>query len=506
MSKVWLVHRKDQTYGPWPAARIREELRQGTIDPFDLVNLEGSPVMREIIEVDEIFNSADTRKHLTQVSYQAESNIAVEESRITQPSDSFLALADPNVENRINRTPKPKQDQATGIIGKIRKKDKAKTRIAPKSEANISYELAKNLRSKASSSNVSSGKESKRYYLIDTKGRILGPHSAYEVQSMYAKGQLDNSITVKKSQSEVSVPIAKFINVYAQARGASSSNASPRAINKQSFNKTDSKSYKKFQYISAQALTGLHLFRSTGALNFFIAGLILATLFWGGIHLFDIPPLSEIDTPSISTGSTPIKKSIKQESSLYFKEKKDVSDSNIKKSIQSPEIPIKEMPTKKQAVEKKESASGSTSTVTNQFSNNNKGGGRLRRPSETPKRSFSFTKTTQRSTRNKIVPINNLNPQVSPPPRTTQISTDIASALAQPGQIVTVGPLSFSPDALNHCELKCEITMVESSGAKINIKFFKEAFNNQLAGRSKKVYVTGRMAQDGKYMLLQNVK
>jgi hypothetical protein len=53
-----MVFTSGETLGPWSAARIRDELRSGRIDPFDLVAQEGDPIRRPLVEVDAIFESS----------------------------------------------------------------------------------------------------------------------------------------------------------------------------------------------------------------------------------------------------------------------------------------------------------------------------------------------------------------------------------------------------------------------------------------------------------------
>ncbi|MEI6399569.1 MAG: hypothetical protein WCO71_12435, partial [Pseudomonadota bacterium] len=58
MAVEWNVHSGAQVFGPWSASRIRDELRAGRIDAFDLVSVVGSSVKRSLVEVDQIFETS----------------------------------------------------------------------------------------------------------------------------------------------------------------------------------------------------------------------------------------------------------------------------------------------------------------------------------------------------------------------------------------------------------------------------------------------------------------
>ncbi len=58
MAVEWNVHSGAEVFGPWSASRIRDELRAGRIDAFDLVSVVGSSVKRSLVEVDQIFETS----------------------------------------------------------------------------------------------------------------------------------------------------------------------------------------------------------------------------------------------------------------------------------------------------------------------------------------------------------------------------------------------------------------------------------------------------------------
>src|SRR5689334_5715430 len=58
VSDRWIIIKNGQSVGPLTAEEIRASLRDGSFDPFDLVMREGSSVRRELVEVDELFQSS----------------------------------------------------------------------------------------------------------------------------------------------------------------------------------------------------------------------------------------------------------------------------------------------------------------------------------------------------------------------------------------------------------------------------------------------------------------
>ena len=80
MSVKWIVHSGTEDLGPWSASRIRDELRAGRIDAFDLVSVVGGTVKRPLMEVDEIFeNSRIQPAAIIQEEPQTESSSAMPE-------------------------------------------------------------------------------------------------------------------------------------------------------------------------------------------------------------------------------------------------------------------------------------------------------------------------------------------------------------------------------------------------------------------------------------------
>jgi len=385
MAKKWLVHRNDQSFGPWSAAQIREELRKGTVDPFDLVNMEGSPVMRELVEIDEIFYSEDLEySEVTSPSHGTQS-VMLEET--PPPTDtntgSFLALAVPNVENSVSRNKQkprskspPKKDES--FISRITGKEKEQPRsLRPKSEGNISYEIAKK---GMGTGQGSKSADAKKYFLIDGKGRIFGPKSAGEIQSMFYRGLLGSDVSVKKDQSEIAVPIGKFVEVYAHAKKGSKK-APPVIGNSPRHQGGNVGRQGSLQFIGTQAVTSVRLLRSSRNLTI-VSILILVISVGIGIYAYQTANMAN---QSNMSSRVVIEKNTRIKSSGKHKNKKNrLKPKNLIK---------KKEPAAKPAPKPKPKPKPTPKVTQTRIPPRNSGGsGTLARPGRGGRQKFNFEK------------------------------------------------------------------------------------------------------------------
>jgi hypothetical protein len=84
----------------------------------------------------------------------------------------------------------------------------------------------------------------------------------------------------------------------------------------------------------------------------------------------------------------------------------------------------------------------------------------------------------------------------------------VAKALAASGRIQTVGPLSFSVQALENCVAKCVLTFQDATGATMKAIFFKKAYRDELISRTNNVYLTGntKIERDELTLFIQGVR
>lgn len=201
--------------GPFTAAEIRNGLRDGSMDPFDLVGREGSNLRVEMVEVDEIFVSEPASlgktgegSDVATTTQIPKKEIAVaaaeEDTRLSQSQASSVVLSDltPAVsavaEIQINQ--RPLADALRNHHG-VRQQSVAEKKIGARA------------RKAAAPSPV---RDPMRYHLIDRKGRSIGPISAREIVALFLKGVVDRSCFVIKNNINSRVPVEKFVMVYAR--------------------------------------------------------------------------------------------------------------------------------------------------------------------------------------------------------------------------------------------------------------------------------------------------
>lgn len=195
MSQLWFVYSRDKTFGPWSSSEVRDQLRSGNIDPFDMVSSDGSPVKRPLVEVDEIFQSSRI-----QMGALIENGVIEESAAVVggnQPKPTAVSLeTQQNSQDLSNQKPvslppvnksldvaRPKQFQALAIESRV-----ANQRFA---------------------------KPGKRHYFVtDSAGRVLGPMSSSDVISLWQKGIVDRSATVEKKGQPRKISLEKFVGFY----------------------------------------------------------------------------------------------------------------------------------------------------------------------------------------------------------------------------------------------------------------------------------------------------
>ena len=192
MAGRWYVHRNDQQHGPFMAEEIRQGLRDGHFDPFDLISREGSHVRVELMEIDEIFMHS-------QIEY------------MPSAAEQRLDLAAGGGGGVAGGHPGGGGAFLGGAAAEVpaKRRGAAAAQVQPGGMIAIARGPAAN-RGKADSP--------KRFFLVESGGRIIGPMAAGEIQAAWAKGGLDKSLMVQKNNSPAKVPIAKFVHLYAMAK------------------------------------------------------------------------------------------------------------------------------------------------------------------------------------------------------------------------------------------------------------------------------------------------
>lgn len=185
MAHRWLIHSRDRTLGPWTPVQVRDELRAGRIDPFDMACKEGSSVKRPLVEVDEIFQSS--RVQMGELVTDPE-EIPERESFSTrqQTAEPELKMANSSSGQTLDR-PRPSQFQALA----------AATRLNPPPR--------------------SEPRKPKQYFVTDSTGRSYGPLSSGEVMKLWHNGRVDGRAIVERGSSSRRINIQRFVEFYQNA-------------------------------------------------------------------------------------------------------------------------------------------------------------------------------------------------------------------------------------------------------------------------------------------------
>lgn len=467
MQKRWFIHKDDKPAGPYSAAAVRQLLREGQVDPFDLVSAEGSSVQQELVEVDEIFASENVG--YSSKAAGAEGGSAPQEhsaaqrrlsgSSRTNPPGQLIALASDM--RRIapsGNLPVPVKDENAQLIPMPRRK-----------------------------------RDPKKYHLIDSKGRVLGPLSPGEIQSLYYRGVVDKNVTVMRDNSSLKVSVAKFVLAYAEAQGV---------------RKTPNQgAHPHIQGVTKSALNRLALARRAQQMRE-VTGMAPATvaILCSAFLLIVLTVGLLIRDGTIFKGSEP--------------ERPRQSRSSVGKKNVATKQPIKKKKPKKAPVryEKPSVIKGTP-------------GGALGRPGvKKPTRQSATIRQPKKKPPARIAkrPAA-IKPQVRPRPPVRPVVQPVIRPIAQPrplpapvpapapvpkpalpaskagqtvptladGQTVTgLGPMSYNKVAVDICEGACSIVFTGAGGS-VTVAFFKNAWGKQLMQKSGKVYISGLVRKNG---------
>ncbi len=445
-AEIWYVHRDDEKIGPLSAAQIREHLRQGLIDPFDKISRLNSNIMQDLLDVDEIFDTSidnnpiqDQNSGGTVVSLSGHQ----EEKRTTK-------IANPLKSKAVSVTIEDRRDANDRREAERRKTERNFQRGGGAGLALADPSVAQNFDAPKTDPTPFDGadKSTKRFFIEDAKGRILGPMSPAEILEMYQSGMLSPHVQVRKNASEVKVSIEKFIKIYAKAKASPLTLAAPQKPFVGAGNLSPAIRPDDLKSFDARAKPSSQTYLIIASVALFV--LSLAILF-----IFGRQKPVDYSTPRKSP-RTVINKSVN------------------KNPPPPPSLKKVDSRRSKPAVKKQN-------------------------PSPKP---FATAKPRPKP-KPKPKPV--LTPQRKLPTATGGALRSVNQLAARNGQIVTVGPLRYNRSLIKNCALKCQLPMLDSSGQVLTVKFFKAAFGSRLSLRSS-VYVTGRLSNGGRVLFLQSVR
>ena len=201
----WLIFKNDKTLGPITAEEIRALLREGEVDPFDLVAQEGSSLRRELVEVDEIFAQSNASQFGVVQRTKATGTLSPDELAKTLPPSGFVpdgVLPDQGV----NGSPNPQGTDGPGLLvgnGQLFLAQPDHERGAVDSGAMVGRPRPR-------------ARNPKVYHLLDERGRAQGPLAATDILRLYYKGVLGPGINVVRRDSKLRIPVERFVGVLAR--------------------------------------------------------------------------------------------------------------------------------------------------------------------------------------------------------------------------------------------------------------------------------------------------
>jgi hypothetical protein len=457
MNARWLVHCGDEALGPWSAEQVREELRAGRIDAFDLVAPEGSSKKRPLIDVDEIFASVGGKKAPAKTHLESQEKTALmpmaasEANNVARPiAQSKSALpAEQFLETGGKKTPsftKPRAFEALAAP------------LAVQKPAVNNLGQRPGLAAKAPAVGAGAGMV-RRYVLWTSEQSPQGPFTSREVLTFWYAKKLPANTMVQRAGQSKRVGIEDFARFYERA--------APSGI----------------AFVGeAQAAAG-RLDASTRGLVFaMLAGLsiVAAALIWS------YSPEGILERASRLYNTTFGGAAVDPLTDLPLDRLPSDQESLSKPKVDGKVQPIgRNQAPQSSAISKKISQ-------------------QIKRPQKVPPKVARSARSARRPT-SPPAPVISMRPSAAQPAR----PSGGGNSVLLEGSTVTLTGYRFNISALNACELKCKIPMTGPKGP-ITAVFFKEAFAGALARNSSAVYMTGTVRRDmatgALSILVQSVK
>jgi hypothetical protein len=438
MADRWIIHSRNRTLGPWSNDQVREELRLGKIDPFDMVSKEHSNLKRPLVEIDEIFQS--TRVQMAEV---VQDRATIERSQGGDQGTVISPLAaGAEAVSKVDLRMRPRQFEALAA------------------EAKVEMPVPK--------------QGSRSYMVTDSTGRRMGPMSSSELMDFWQRGMFDSRAIVQRRDQEKKITIEKFISFYQRS--------APSGI---AFIMKTNPAVRLRQGVPASSqgpMTWIAILISVVAIGFL------------GFTLYqnrDKLKLSKVDQSKIS----------KPKHRFDLKANEELIKKRSPSTKESENLPTAKLtlePTNISAKSQVNASPGAKKSVSKQPSK--KSSKSPKKPKyKAPKRLATKTPLSQGSSIIKApTPLNRASGNSSN--RLPNVKSS-ASPKAKPAQwsdgaTVTLSGYKFSKDAVNQCEMKCKI-LLNGAGGAVTAVFFKQAHGGAFAAKPGVISVTGIMRNTG---------
>lgn len=402
------------------SAEIRQALRDGVVDPFDLVSREGSALKVELVEVDEIFDPRHQEPVVPVVPAAKPEPVPVQPKiAVNAPPQPMVLPSAPPAPTTIEPTPMESFGEMTASGRKRRA-------------------------------------ALKKFYLIDRRGRVLGPLSAAEIQSLYQRGIVEKSVRVQKVGEPKSIPLNLFISAYAGERmtalGASNSDI------RQTPGVTAMK--------SSKVLNELYMSFSTGGggrsrFRPYI-GVILVGVFLGLLVFFSLNFDNQDDSRA----------------------RRSLTRERVTRERSTPTL--RRIPERPKPAVARQAPSAPAAAPT---------------PPSSERRA-------PRAERVRPLPATPPPRPQRPVERTAPPARPAPEFNLQDGAVVTLSNLEFKKADLEDCALKCRLTFYRGGRRAVTAVFFKGAFEDSLRATRGSVTIQGSVKREGSgYVLfLQDVR
>lgn len=206
MAARWLIHSRDRTFGPWTAIQVRDELRAGRIDPFDMACKEGSTLKRPLVEVDEIFQSS--RVQMAELVDVADDSADLQATRTTKRATNEPAVVKKAAGAEATALPASAQDTSEPMRA---------TPPPPIDRPRPSQFQALAAAARLEPPGNLEARKPKQYFVTDSTGRSYGPLSSGEVMKLWHSGRIDSRAVVERGNSTKRINIQKFVDFYQRA-------------------------------------------------------------------------------------------------------------------------------------------------------------------------------------------------------------------------------------------------------------------------------------------------
>ena len=225
MSLRWLVYAAGEELGPWSASRIRDELRAGRIDAFDMVAVEGGQIKRPLMEVDEIFENSRIQAAAFISEGPASRKVAGADFVKPNPTKtgSILKLVDHSAnQETANNIQPPESGSEPKHILKIDGAKIDSSHLVPERPRAFEALAAKEavlstkkvVQRQGSPRPGVTGFDAKRYVLWRADRGSEGPFSSREILALWRRQKISPATTVQRLGNDKRIAVSQFVRFY----------------------------------------------------------------------------------------------------------------------------------------------------------------------------------------------------------------------------------------------------------------------------------------------------